>query len=90
MSYYNVHGSKNIPVYNVNKPNGGPQQPAFIAPDQRIFSSSTGNLVSIGPIPYGTMGDAPAWHPNYGKPFHVVEVDQNGDYMTHRQLFGRR
>lgn len=77
-------GEKNIPVYDLNVPNGGPQAPISITKDQPIYSSYTGNLVSWGPIPYGTISDAPVGHSNYKKPFHVIEYNPvNRSFMTH-------
>lgn len=87
MSYHcfgQAHAA-NMPVYHVNVPGGGIQQPATIPPNQKIFSSYTGNFVGYGGVPYGTLSDAPPGHSNYGKPFHVVVIDGQGNYMTHSQ-----
>ncbi|AYV75883.1 MAG: hypothetical protein Terrestrivirus3_152 [Terrestrivirus sp.] len=75
---------KSIPVHNINVPNGGPQMPMTIPPDQPIFSSYTGNQVGVGFIPFGTPSDAPFGNKNYGMNFHVVEFNPaNGSFMAH-------
>lgn len=79
---------KNIPVFNLNVPGGGLQQPAHISPDTKIYSSYTSELVAIGNIPKGTICDAPIGNKNYGKPFHVIEYNPaNHTYMTHGVKF---
>lgn len=77
---------KTVPVYNLNVPNGGAQGPPMSVPDDTpVYSSYTGNQVGIGNIPVGTVSDAPTGHPNYGKPFHVIEHNPcNGSFMIHR------
>jgi hypothetical protein len=76
--------SKNIPVFNINVPYGGPQPAAFVTSDTPIFSSYTGNLIGYGPIGWGTPNDAPIGNHNYGKPFHVIEFNpSNNSYMAH-------
>jgi len=74
-----------IPVFNLNVPGGGPQQPIVIPSNAPVYSSYTGNQVGTGAIPKGTISDAPQGNPNYGKPFHVVEYNPaNKTYMMHR------
>jgi hypothetical protein len=64
----------NIPVYNLNMPNGGIQKPVTdFTNNTPVYSSYTGNLVSNGPIKVGTLSDAPVGHKNFGTPFHVIE-----------------
>lgn len=76
----------NVPVFNLNVPNGGPQGPPLqVPPDQQVYSSYTGNLVGVGPIPYGTPTDAPPGHPHHGTNFHVIEFSpSNESWMIHR------
>lgn len=74
----------NIPVFNLNVPNGGPQQSVVVGNNTPVYSSYTGNLIGHGPIPYGVKTDAPIGHPNHGKPFHVIEFNPvNKTYMAH-------
>jgi hypothetical protein len=73
-----------IPVYNINVPYGGMQQPAFVSADTPVFSSYTGNLIGHGMINHGMRNDAPIGHGNYGKSFHVIEYNPaNNSYMAH-------
>lgn len=81
-----MHASSSfIPAYDLNEPNGGPQRPVTVMPKQKIYSSYTGNLIGIGPIPKGTITDAPPGNPFYKKPFHVIEVNRKGQYMMHQE-----
>lgn len=74
-----------LPVYNLNVPFGGIQQPVTISPTTTVYSTYTGLPVWTGPVPKGITCDAPKGHPNYGKPFHVIEFNPvNKTYMMHR------
>ena len=75
-----------IPCWSINTPGAGSQGPPMVISNhQPVYSTYSGVLVGHGPIPYGMPGDAPAYHPNYGKDFHVVEYNPaNGSYMAHR------
>lgn len=74
-----------IPVFDINSPGAGIQQPAPIITNiTPIYSSYTSKLIQYGPIPFNTLNDAPRGHPNYGKPFHVIEYIKSIDtYMSH-------
>lgn len=73
-----------IPVYNIDVPRDGPQQPIILSPSNPVYSTYTGLKVGMGNIPIGTPNDAPVGHPNYGQPFHVIEYNPcNGSAMTH-------
>lgn len=75
---------KNLPVYDINVPGGGPQQTVVIKSDTPIYSSYTGDLIQYGPIGYNVRCDAPIGHPNYGKDFHVIERIRDIDaFMAH-------
>lgn len=76
-----------IPVKNLNVPNGGPQPSAPpVKSDTPIYSSYTGNLVHVGPVPWGTPNDAPSTDSNHGGKNHVIEFNPaNNSYMMHRQ-----
>jgi len=75
---------KNIPVFNLNTPNGGHQMPVTIPVGQPIHSVYTGNQVGVGFIPFGTPGDAPPGHLNYGMNFHCITFNPvNNSYMVH-------
>ncbi len=76
--------SKYIPSYNINIPNGGEQKSVIVGPSDSIYSSYSGDFISHGPLLKGTPNDAPHSHPNYGKPFHVIEYNPcNNSYMAH-------
>ena len=73
-----------IPCKSLNVPGGGLQQSVSISSDTPVYSTYTGELVSMGPIPYGTKCDAPIGDPNHGKFFHVIEFNPaNNSYMAH-------
>lgn len=75
--------NKHIPCFPVNIPNGGPQKPPMMIPTgQPVYSDYTGNLIGMGPIPYGVRCDAPITNKNYGKDFHGV-LYVNGYYVAH-------
>ena len=75
-----------LPVYDLNVPNGGPQQPVSIGQNDPVYSTYTGNLVGYGPQPTGVRCDAPQDHPNYGKDYRViVQNPVTGTFMMHRQ-----
>lgn len=79
--------SNNVPVFDLNKPFGGPQKPITINNNQPVYSSYTGELVGYGNVPKGTICDAPPNNPAHGKPFHVIEKYDSVDgphYMIHR------
>ena len=75
-----------LPAFDINTPYGGDQIPAPpITKETVIYSSYTGKPVAVGGVKWGTPGDAPKSHPNYGKDFHVVEYNPvNSSYMVHR------
>ena len=75
---------KHIPVYDLNKPDGGNQIPVSLGPNTPVYSTYTGRLVGYGPIPYGVPGDAPLGHDNYGLNFHVVTYSRtDNSFMVH-------
>ena len=76
---------KYIPVKSINVPNGGLQMPPpSITSETPVYSTYTGNLIGYGPIPKGTLCDAPVTERNYGKPYHVVVYNPlNESYMAH-------
>lgn len=75
---------KFLPVYNINIPGGGMQTPISIPSGAPIYSSYTGELITYGPVARGIINDAPIGHPNYNKPFHVVEYNPvNQSFMAH-------
>ncbi len=76
---------KNIPVKNINVPNGGVPPPIFGVPDDKpVYSSYTGRLIGYGNIPFGTKNDALPGDPNCGGNFHVVEFNPaNQTFMAH-------
>ncbi len=77
--------SKKLPVYSINVPNGGNQQPITIPANAPVYSSYTGKLVGYGPQPFGMPCDAPQGHPNNGKNYHVIINNPvNGSWMMHR------
>lgn len=75
----------NVPVYNINKPGGGPQPKApTVTTNTPVYSSYTGELIGYGPITYGTVNDAPKEHPNYNKSYRVIEYNPcNKTFMAH-------
>ncbi len=84
------YSKHNVPVYAVNSPGAGVQQPVVMHTDTPIYSSYTSEFVGYGHVPKGTPGDAPYGHPNYGKNFHVIQhVASERIYMIHR-MGGRR
>jgi len=44
---------RNIPVFDLNVPNGGLQKPIVIPNDAPVHSSYTGTLIGYGPQPMG-------------------------------------
>lgn len=75
---------KFLPVYNINIPGGGMQPDISLPFDAPVYSSYTGELITYGPVNRGIMTDAPIGHPNYSKPFHVVEYNPvNQTFMMH-------
>lgn len=76
--------SKQLPVYDINYPGGGPQRPVTISDSSPVYSTYSGNLIGYGPLTTGVKCDAPIGHPNYGKDYHVVEYNPaNNTYMAH-------
>jgi len=77
--------TKNIPVHNINVPNGGTAQFAPPITDSTpVYSSYTGNLVGYGGVAYGTRCDAQVGQVNYGKDYHAVIYNPANDtYMAH-------
>lgn len=74
-----------IPVKSINVPNGGLQQVVSVTESTPIFSSYTGNFVGYGPIPFGTISDAPYGDKNYNNPFHVIVHNPvNNTFMVHQ------
>lgn len=75
-----------VPVYNLNAPGGGLQQPAILlAANTPIYSSYSGQLIGYGSVPLGTPTDAIKGQLGYGKNYHVVEYNPaNGSHMAHR------
>jgi hypothetical protein len=77
----------NIPVKDLNVPDGGYQKQITLTCDTPIYSSYTGKLVSHGGIPWGTISDAPSWNENYKKAFHVIEFNPaNSSFMVHNYM----
>ena len=75
-----------IPAFNLNVPYGGLQGPPLIVPsDQPVFSSYTGNLIGIGPIPNNIRTDAPKGCYGHGQNFHVIERTSNNEWMAHKR-----
>ena len=75
--------SKYVPAYTIGLP-GIPGYSVSVNPDTRVYSSYTGDLISIGPVRKGIPCDAPSDNKNYGKNFHSINVDSYGNYMMHR------
>ena len=75
---------KNIPVININPPNGGPQRPLNDVPeDQPVYSCYTGELIGYGGVPHETITDAPLGQHNGH--YRVVQYNQsNGLYLAYR------
>lgn len=75
---------KFIPCYRKNSSDtasGG--LPLIIQKEQPVYSSYSGKLVCHGPIPEGTVCDAPPGHPNHGKHYSVVEyIVENSSYIA--------
>jgi len=82
---------KYIPSHHLNTPHGGQQIKISVPSDAEIYSVYTSNLVNIGPIPWGTLCDAPPGNPNYGKNYHVIQFNPaNNSWMVHNPNFGRQ
>ena len=71
-----------LPCYFLGEPNV-PGFSTFVNANTPVFSSYTGQLISYGPVKVGTISDAPIGNPNHNKPFHVIEIDSNGNHMMH-------
>ena len=73
-----------VPVHNKNVPHGGiPKVPPF-SQKTHIYSSYTGELVGHGPIPWGTISDAPIGHKRHNLPYHGIIYDPCDDsFMIH-------
>lgn len=79
-----TENSNSLPVFSLNVPGGGQQQPVTIQPNTPIYSSYTGDLIGYGNQPYGVKCDAAPSHKNYGKDFHVIDYNPaNGSHMMH-------
>jgi hypothetical protein len=84
--------TENIPVYDMNEPNAGPQKPAIISNDTPVYSCYTGKLIGYGSIKkYSIKTDAPFGSPNYDKYFHVIQYNPaNGSWMSHNPNGGQK
>lgn len=92
MSQHRGSSSKNqsntrqryVPVVSSNVPNGGIPPQITVKPDTPIYSTYTSKLVGYGPVPVGTMSDAPPGHKNHGSDFHVIVYTPATDaFMIH-------
>ena len=80
----NNNGSKYIPVYDMNEPNGGNQIPVTVSKDTPVFSVYTGKFIGYGPIPRGVVVDAAPGHPNYNKTYHNIQRNRDTNaFMAH-------
>lgn len=77
-------GNRNIPVFDLNAPNNGPQQTRVVTPNTAVFSAYTGERINFGPIPYNTPNDAPVGHPRHGKNYVAIQYTPGNDaFMAH-------
>lgn len=75
---------KYVPCFNLNVPNGGPQQQTFLKSTDPVFSLYTGDFICNGPLPKGMPTDAQRGMNGYGKNFHVIEYNPaNQTFMAH-------
>jgi hypothetical protein len=75
--------SSYIPAYYIGTP-GNPGGSIPVNQDTKVYSSYTGNLISVGPVSKGTKCDAKEGNKNHGKNFHSINIDSNGNFMMHR------
>jgi len=85
------NNTNTLPIFSLNVPGGGPQQPVSMTNTTPVYSSYTGNLIGYGPMNYGVKTDAPVGHPNYGTNYHVIEYNPaNKSYMAHDPHIGKK
>uniref|UniRef100_A0A6G6ABV9 Uncharacterized protein n=1 Tax=Borely moumouvirus TaxID=2712067 RepID=A0A6G6ABV9_9VIRU len=68
---------KYIPAHNINVNNG---EILSVPDDIPVHSIYTGNLITYGDIPWGTLNDAPMGHKKHGKKFYLIAY--NPEYNT--------
>lgn len=75
-----------IPCYTLGAP-GVPSVKVVPPSNAKMVSAYTGEQVGMGPMPWGRVSDAPAGHPNHGKPFHggIKHPTRHHTFMLHRE-----
>lgn len=78
----NITNMSHLPCYIPGVGNL-PSRMGIIPDDAPVYSDYTGNLIGYGPVPWGTMSDAPVGHKMHDKIFHGVILNGVGEYRVH-------
>lgn len=74
-----------IPYHTLGGP-GVPSAKVVPSSNAKMVSAYSGHQVASGPVPWGTMSDAPVGHPNHGKAYHggIQHPSDPNMFMIHR------